>query len=98
MNKIKKVSEITVDDVADYIRLDDVTSDERDTLETLLHVSKEYVKSYTGITDLDNHSDFIIVILILCQDMYDNRIMYVNKDLLNKTVDTILNMHRENLL
>jgi len=36
--------------------------------------------------------------MILCQDMYDNRSMYVDKNNLNKVVETILGMHSVNLL
>ena len=96
MNTITKVSDITYLDVGDYIRVDG----EQNTLETLLNVAKEYIKSYTGLndTEIDEHADFVIVVLILCQDMYDNRTMYVDKDNVNKVVDTILGMHSVNLL
>ena len=39
MNRIEKVSEITANDVADYIRLDEMTDDEKNTLDTLIEVS-----------------------------------------------------------
>lgn len=96
MNTITKVSDITYLDVGDYIRVDG----EQNTLETLLNVAKEYIKSYTGLndTEIDEHADFVIAVLILCQDMYDNRTMYVDKDNVNKVVDTILGMHSVNLL
>ena len=96
MNTITKVSDITYLDVGDYIRVDG----EQNALETLLNVAKEYIKSYTGLddTEIDEHADFVIVVLILCQDMYDNRTMYVDKDNVNKVVDTILGMHSVNLL
>ena len=96
MNTITKVSDITYLDVGDYIRVDG----EQNALETLLNVAKEYIKSYTGLddTEIDEHADFVIVVLILCQDMYDNRTMYVDKDNVNKVVDPILGMHSVNLL
>ena len=100
MNNITKVSEITYEDIADYIRLSEVTSDDANTLNNLLEVSKTFISNYTGKTaeELDNYQDFIIVVLILCQDMYDNRSLYVDKTNLNKVVETILGMHCENLL
>lgn len=100
MNSITKVSEITYQDVASYIRLDEVTSDDQSTLNNLLTVAKTYIMGYTGLTaaQLDEHSDFIIVVFILCQDMWDNRTMYVDNANLNKVVDTILGMHVTNLL
>ena len=100
MNHITKVSEITARDVADYIRLDELTEDETKTLDTLITVSLAYIMSFTGRTleELDNYSDMVIVVFILCQDMYDNRTMYVDKGNVNRAVETILGMHSVNLL
>ncbi len=100
MNQLNKVSDITVSDVAEYLRLDEVTSSDENTLKSLLGVAKTFVQNYTGRpeAELDNHVDFIIVVLILCQDMWDNRALYVDKTNLNKVVETILDMHSVNLL
>lgn len=100
MNNITKVSEITYEDVADYIRLSEVTTDDQNTLTTMINVSKTFISNYTGRTteELDNYQDFIIVVLILCQDMWDNRTLYVDNSNLNKVVETILGMHSVNLL
>lgn len=100
MNQISKVSDITYQDVADYIRLDEVTADDQNTLNTLLNVAKAYCKQYTGRTDdeLDEYSDFVIVILILVQDMWDNRTLYVDSTNVNKVVESILGLHQVNLL
>jgi len=98
MNNITKVSEITYQDVADYIRLSEVTQDDQNTLTTLINVSKTFISNYTGQTDLDNFPDFVIVVFILCQDMWDNRTLYVDNSNLNKVVETILGMHSINLL
>ena len=93
-----KVSEITTKNVAEYLRLDDGSDSEN--LQPLLTAAIEFVKSYTGLKpdEIDKHEDFYIVIMVLCQDMYDNRCMYVDKNNLNKVVDTILGMHCVNLL
>lgn len=95
-----KVSEITVWDVAKYIKLDDIGMAEEDELLRLIDVAKAFIRSETGLTDdkIDEHDDFYIVVLILCQDMYDNRSLYVEKSNVNKVVDTILGMHRVNLV
>lgn len=98
MNNLNNVSDITYQDVAEYIRLDEVTEDDINTLNNLINISKSYIKNYTGLTDLDGYPDFIIVVLILCQDMWDNRAMYVDNSNLNKVVETILGMHQVNLL
>ena len=100
MNEISTVSQITPQDVADYLRICEVTADDLNTLSTLLTVAKVYVGEYTGrtIQDLDKYKDIIIVVLILCQDMWDNRTLYVEADNVNKVVESILNLHSVNLL
>ena len=99
---VSKVSEITAKEIADYIRLDDY--EDRD-IETYLNIAKSYISSYTGIPvtseegeSLDDFPDFVIVVYVLCQDMYDNRSMYVEKANINKVVQTILDMHTRNNL
>ena len=100
MNVINKVSEITPQDVAEYIRLTDPTQDDLNTLNTLLTVAKVYAGEYTGrtIQELDDYKDIIIVILILCQDMWDTRALYVDTDNVNKVCESILGLHSVNLL
>ena len=100
MNNITAISQITPQDLADYIRITEVTEDDLNTLNTLLTVAKVYVAEYTGrtIQDLDNYKDIIIVILILCQDMWDNRTLYVDTNNVNRVVESILNLHVVNQL
>ena len=98
MNKITKVSEITYEDIADYIRLSEVTDNDINYLKNLITISKNFILQYTGVNDLDKYEDFVIVVFILCQDMYDNRTLYVDNSNLNKVVETILGMHSINLL
>lgn len=98
MNSISKVSDITTTDIAEYIRLVDYTEDDENTLSNLLEIAKTFIKNYTGQTNLDQFQDFVIVTLILCQDMWDNRTLYVEKSELSYPVETILGMHSINLL
>lgn len=98
MNNITKVSDITYSDIASYIRLSEVSTSEQNYLTTLINISKDFISKYTGISDLDNYPDLIIVVFVLCQDMYDTRTLYVDNSNLNKVVDTILGMHSINLL
>lgn len=102
-----KVSEITVNDIANYIRLTEVSDEEKKELEIYLKVAKNYISNYTGIPEtsttdgaetLDSYADFIIVVYVLCQDMYDNRAMYVDGKNINRVVQTILDMHTRNNL
>ena len=88
-----KVSEITTKDIADFIRLGEVSDAEEKQLQTFLTVAKDYVANYTALEDLDEYADLVIAILILCQDMYDNRSLYVDKNNPNRVVQTILDMH-----
>lgn len=98
--EVSKVSDITVDSVADYLRLDEVTDSDKNTLATLISIAASFIKSYTGLDDdgVDKYPEFVIVVLILCQDMWDNRTMYVDSKDLNNTVQSILAMHSVNLL
>lgn len=100
MREIKKVSDIKAADIADFLRLEEVTDDETQTLNTLLGIAKNYIVSYTGRTEdeIDNYADFVIVALVLVQDMYDNRTMYIDRSNINTVVETILGMHSVNLL
>lgn len=98
--EVSKVSDITVDSVADYLRLDEVTDSDKYTLAMLIFIATSFIKSYTGLDDdgVDKYPEFVIVTLILCQDMWDNRAMYVDSKDLNNTVQSILAMHSVNLL
>ena len=102
-----KVSEITINDITNYIRLSEVSDEEKKQLEIYLKIAKNYISNYTGIPEtsttegaetLDSYADFVIVVYVLCQDMYDNRSMYVDGKSINKVVQTILDMHTRNNL
>lgn len=102
-----KVSEITADDIINYLRISDETEQDEKDIELFLNIAKNYIENYTGIPQkteneedetLDTYSDFIIVVYVLCQDMYDNRRMYVDGKNINNTVKTILDMHTRNNL
>ena len=90
---ISKVSEITTKDIADFIRLGEVSGEEEIQLQTFLEVAKNYVANYTALDDLDEYADLVIAVYVLCQDMYDNRSLYIDKNNPNKVVQTILDMH-----
>lgn len=97
---VTKISEISVDSIADYLRIAELTENDREFLATLNGVAKDYIMQYTGIPEdeLDNYNDLVIAAYVLIQDMYDTRTMYVESDNVNKVVDTILGMHQRNLL
>lgn len=107
MEEITKVSQITEKELANYLRISEVSEQEKIELKTYLNIAKNYISNYTGISEksdseevetLDSYSDFVIVVYVLCQDMYDNRTMYIDNKSINKTVQTILDMHTRNNL
>lgn len=93
-----KVSEIQIKDIADYLRLSDLTEEDTKFLTNCLEIAKSYIKNYTGVEDLDTQADFVICVYLLCQDMYDNRTIYSDRTTPNKTFETILNLHNGNLI
>lgn len=94
------VSEITAQDLAEYLRLVEPTTEELNFLDTVLSVAKDYILKYDGIEEeeLDNYQDLVIVVFVLCQDMYDNRSLYVDNSNVNKVVKGILDLHQRNLI
>lgn len=100
MTEAKRVSEITIQDVANYLRLAEVSSDDQTFLTSALEAAKTFIQDYTGLKPsmLDDYPSFVIVVYVLCQDFYDNRSLYVDKTNLNKMVDSILGMYSVNLL
>ena len=97
---IRKVSEIDVNYLTDYLILDDPDDDELRFVQTCLDAAKSYIRGQTNLDDerIDIHEDITIAVLVLVQDMYDNRRMYVDKTNVNKVVDTIIYQYAENWL
>lgn len=100
-----KVSEITVTDIALYLHYDEeiignLTAAESTELENFKKIAVAFVCSYTGLkeNELDAHEDISIVVLVLCQDMHDNRCLYVDKGNISFMVKSILDLHSVNLI
>ena len=100
MNQIEKVSKVTSADLAEFLRVGEVTPSEDGFLKTIIGAATAYMSKYTGLTtaQLDGSQDFVFVLLVLCQDMYDNRSLYVDSANVNQAVQSILDMHSVNLL
>lgn len=100
MNQISKVSEVTSTDLAEYLRVGEVTASEDGFLKTIIGAATAYMCKYTGLTaaQLDESEDFIFALLVLAEDMYDNRALYVDSANVNQAVQSILDMHSVNLL
>lgn len=93
-----KVSEITLDTIKNYIRID--SDDEDIFLDAVLSGSKSFISNYTGLSDeeIEEKQDLSLVVFVLCAEMYDNRQFTVDKDTLNPIAKSILDMHSINLL
>ena len=99
-----KISQIQKNDVIDFLRLDEneyAEGTQADkTLTAIMEAAKSYILNYTGLTEAeaDEKEEFYIAYMVLCQDMNDNRVMYVDKNNTNKVVESVLAMHSVNLL
>lgn len=98
--EITKVSDITVQALADYLRVADPSDADNTLLAAIIKAVPAYMSKYTGLSaaDLDKSSDLVVAALCLAQDMYDNRSMYVDSTKQNLTVQSILDMHSINFL
>lgn len=92
------VSRLTDKDVLNFLRLDGTEGDISPS--ALLEAALGYVKSYTGLSEeeMDAHEDLSIAVLILCSDLYENRLTAVDTANVNRTVSCILGMHCKNLI
>lgn len=52
----------------------------------------------SDVVHLDSKPEFVTAVVVLVQNNYDNRTLYVDKGVVEKIVDSILGMHRTNLL
>ena len=97
---VTKVSDITATDLAEYLRLVDPCVSDYTTLSSMQGVAETYISQYTGktIEQLDNYQDIVIAVMVLVQDMWDNRSLYVDDSNVNKVVESILGLHSGNLL
>ncbi len=94
-----KLSDITDQDVAEFLRLEPDTYNEN-MMKAVREAAGHYILNYTGLEkeEADKKEDLYIAYMVLCQDMFDNRSMYVDKNNVNKVVESILGMHSMNLL
>lgn len=97
-----KISELTSAELWRHLREDpeEMTEVETQDIQLMKKAAVEFCKGYTGLTEeeLDTHEDVTIAVLMLVADMYDNRQMQVDKNVMNKTAETILGMHCVNFL
>jgi hypothetical protein len=102
-----KVSEVSINDLKQYAN---VFHNEDDNLFTsILAAGKQFITTYTGlpleddpvnnITDsVDDHEDLTIALMVLSNEMYDNRAFVVDNTKLNFVIKQILDSHSINYL
>ncbi len=97
-----KVSEVTAEVLADYLRLDDASEIELSEIKNMMSSAKDYIRAYTGLDDaeIDEHQDITQALHLLVADMFDNRNLHMEAKAgnVNKAVECILSMHSINLL
>lgn len=95
-----KISEVTVDTLMKYAREYSTDTEIIDIFKTILVAAKAYIISYTGLTTdtIDTKEDLTIVLLVLSNEMYENRCFTVQEDKVNKVVKSILDLYSTNLL
>ncbi|MBR3631963.1 MAG: head-tail connector protein [Elusimicrobiaceae bacterium] len=93
-----RVSELTIDIVKNYLRVDG--DDDNVLLTAILGAAVQYCISYTGLepNQLNDYDDIPLAVLALCADMYDLRQFTVTGVQINPTVLQILGSHSSNLL
>lgn len=93
-----KISEVTIEELKEYANVEHELDDKL--FQAILMTTKSYIKNYTGLTleQMDNKEDLTIALMILANEMYDNRSYTVDNDKANKVVNSILDMHSINLL
>ena len=97
-----KVSEITTEDLRNYLRLDDESFDNE--LSMYKESAVSFICAHTGLkeTEIDEFEDITQAVFVLVSDFFENHLYIqggVGQDVkVNKTVETILNHHRINLV
>lgn len=70
-----KVSEITLEQVLDYLRIDDASEIEESEVEMFMDSAKATILATTGLTQeqVDEHADLVHPYFLLISDQFDNR-------------------------
>lgn len=95
--KLKKVDE---NFLCDYLKIDEPDLYEKQNVKMAFEAAKEYIKNQTGINDevLYSKDDLTIAVLVLTEDVYENRRYYVDNANMNEVVKNIIYQYSENLL
>lgn len=104
-----KVSEVTINDLKSYANV--YHNDDDNLFFAILIASKNFISNYTGLPLVDDpttidvvedncdaYEDLTIALMVLSNEMYDNRALVVDNTKLNFVIMTILNSHCVNFL
>lgn len=95
-----RISEVFIQDLIEYANEDQDDVEVVKLFNTILVACKAYIKNYTGLTDeqMDTKEDLTYALMVMANEMHENRIYTVNNNNVNKVVQSILDMHSINLL
>lgn len=96
-----KVSDLSVDKVASFIRVDLVSEMDHEVVDMALIGAKRFCASYTGLSveELDQYEDMPLAVLALCAEFYDLRQFTVSEVAnINPTTLQILSAYSKNLI
>lgn len=99
-----KISQVTINDLKGYANVYHNADDNLFT--AILQAGKIFISSYTGLPltatapdkSVDDFEDLTIVLYILSNEMYDNRMVTVENDKVSFVVKQILASHSVNYL
>lgn len=96
-----RISEVTIHDIKNYLRIDDSYDD--NLIEIILDSAKHHIISHTGLTEveLEKREDLTIALMVICHELYDNRRYMAETTTMNRAnlvIENILNKHCTNLL
>lgn len=83
--------------IREYLRDDCVTEDE---IGRYWKSAVGFIESYTGLEreELEKKADIVPAMLAIIADMHDNRQYQGDRSYINQLVDSMLGMHRKNLI
>lgn len=95
-----KVSELTVETVALFNRIDTDAADIDLIGSVFLPAAKSHICTLLGIDaeEMDEHDDLALAVCVLAGTMYDNRSMVVDSDNENRTVADLISKYDRNLV
>lgn len=94
------LSELTANDLAYYLRLEQDEGESDPMIQGILHAAVSAVLGYTGLSseEADTLPELALAALIMGADLYEHRTMQVQSENVNPTAKTLMDMHRVNLL